>query len=158
MDNPRSNTEWRTRAAVRLKCKSVRRSGSISVFNVGASLETGPNRFWLAYHTELQTNTLNESKRDVYQVSDSYLFTPADQVALMYGYAHDRTGAGNNAQEIGLIEEYFLSKASELYAAVGFIQNRNKADFSLNGTAYSGLTVAPGANTRGITIGIVHKF
>lgn len=130
----------------------------LKVFNVGASLETGPNRFWLAYHTELQTNTLNESKRDVYQVSDSYLFTPADQVALMYGYAHDRTGAGNNAQEIGLIEEYFLSKASELYAAVGFIQNRNKADFSLNGTAYSGLTVAPGANTRGITIGIVHKF
>lgn len=94
----------------------------------------------------------------MYQVSDSWLFTPADQLSVMYGFVHDRTGAGNNAQEIGLIDEYFLSKASELYAAVGFIQNRNRSDFSLNGTAYSGLTVAPGADTRGITVGIVHKF
>lgn len=130
----------------------------LKVFNVGASFATGPNRFWLAYHTELQTNTLNNSKRDVYQVSDSYMFGPADLLSVMYGYAHDRTGAGNNAQEVGLIDEYFLSKSSEIYAAVGFIQNRNRADFSLNGTAYSGLTVAPGADTRGVTIGIVHKF
>jgi predicted porin len=130
----------------------------LKVFNAGASFATGGNRFWLAYHTELQTNTLNNSKRDVYQVSDSYFFSPADQMSLMYGYAHDRTGAGNNAQEVGLINEYFLSKATELYGAAGFIQNRNKADFSLNGTAYSGLTVAPGADTRGVIVGIVHKF
>lgn len=130
----------------------------LKVFNAGASIQTGPNRFWLAYHTELQTDTPGNSRRDVYQVSDSWLFTPADQLSVMYGFVHDRTGAGNNAQEIGLIDEYFLSKASELYAAVGFIQNRNRSDFSLNGTAYSGLTVAPGADTRGITVGIVHKF
>jgi len=76
----------------------------------------------------------------------------------MYGYVHDRTGAGNNAQEVGLIDEYYLSKATELYAAVGFIQNRNQAQFTLNGTAYSGIAVTPGAGTRGVTLGLVHKF
>ncbi|MDN7179481.1 porin [Caballeronia sp. SEWSISQ10-4 2] len=130
----------------------------LKLFNAGASIATGPNRFWLAYHTELQTNTLKDSKRDVYQVSDSYLFSPTDQLSLMYGYVHDRTGAGNNAQELGLIDEYFLSKATEVYAALGFIQNRNRAGYTLNGTAYSGIAVVPGADTRGINLGIVHKF
>jgi predicted porin len=130
----------------------------LKVFNAAASIGAGPNRFWLAYHTELQTNTLNNSKRDVYQVSDSYMLSPYDQLSLMYGYAHDRTGAGNNAQELGLIDEYFLSKATELYAAAGFIQNRNQAEYTLDGTAYSGLPVMPGADTRGVTIGLVHKF
>jgi len=133
-------------------------TSTLKVFNAGASIGTGNNRFWLAYHTELQTNTPGDSKRDVYQVSDSYLFTPASQLSVMYGYAHDRTGAGNNAQELGLIYEYLLSKATELYAAGGFIQNRNQADFTLNGTANSGLTVTPGTNTRGVTVGLVHKF
>jgi CheY-like chemotaxis protein len=30
VDNPPGNTKWRTRSAVKLNCKSVRRSGSIS--------------------------------------------------------------------------------------------------------------------------------
>jgi predicted porin len=76
----------------------------------------------------------------------------------MYGYAHDRTGQGNNAQQVGLTYEYFLSKATTLYAATGFIQNRNEADFTLNGTSYAGVTVAPGSNTRGVTLGMVHSF
>jgi len=57
-----------------------------------------------------------------------------------------------------LTYEYFLSKATTLYAATGFIQNRNEADFTLNGTSYAGVTVAPGSNTRGVTLGMVHSF
>lgn len=94
----------------------------------------------------------------LFSVSKSPHFYKNKAYELMYGYAHDRTGAGNNAQEVGLINEYFRSQATELYAAAGFIQNRNKADFSLNGTAYSGLTVAPGADMLGVIVGFVHKF
>lgn len=97
-------------------------------------------------------------KRDVYEASGIYNFTPASRLALMAGYAHDRTGHGNNAQQIGATYEYSLSKATMLYAAAAFIENRNQAQFTLNGTAYGGVTVAPGANTRGAIIGMMHTF
>jgi predicted porin len=76
----------------------------------------------------------------------------------MYGYAHDRTGQGNNAQQVGLTYAYSLSKRTTLYGSAGFIQNRNQARFTLNGTGYTGLAVAPGADTRGAIIGMVHRF
>ena len=128
----------------------------LKIFNAGASMGVGAARFNLAYHTERQTD--NSTKRDVYEASGSYLFGPADMLALMYGYAHDRTGQGNNAQQVGLAYEHFLSKRTTLYASAGFIQNRNQAKFTLNGTAYTGVTVAPGNDTRGITLGMVHTF
>ncbi|SDI26765.1 Outer membrane protein (porin) [Paraburkholderia steynii] len=128
----------------------------LKIFNAGASVGVGAARFYLAYHTERQTD--DSTKRDVYEASGSYLISPADTVALLYGYAHDKTGQGNNAQQVGLAYEHFLSKVTTLYASAGFIQNRNQAHFTLNGTAYTGVTVAPGNNTRGITLGMVHTF
>jgi predicted porin len=129
-----------------------------NVFNAGASYAIGANRIWLAYHTENLTNTPKYEQHDVYQISDSYQFGPAALLSLMYGYLHDRTGKGNNAQQLGLLFEYSLSKSTELYTAAGFIQNRNQANYTLSGTAYSGLTITPGTDTRGIGVGLVHKF
>lgn len=131
-------------------------SSVLKVFNAGASYGIGRARFFLAYHTEKQTD--ESIKRDTYEASGSYLFGPADELVLMYGYAHDRTGKGNNAQQIGMTYEHYLSKRTTLYASAGFINNRNKAAFTLNGTAYAGVTVAPGSNSRGAILGIVHKF
>ncbi|WP_434113260.1 porin [Paraburkholderia caffeinilytica] len=129
-----------------------------SVFNAGASYAIGANRIWLAYHTENLTNTPKYKQHDVYQISDSYQLSPFALLSLMYGYLYDRTGAGNNAQQLGLLFEYSLSKSTELYTAAGFIQNRNQAPYTLSGTAYSGLAVTPGTDTRGIGVGLVHKF
>ncbi|WP_322045700.1 porin [Paraburkholderia sp. J67] len=129
-----------------------------SVFNAGASYVIGSNRIWLAYHTENLTNTPKYMQHDVYQISDSYQISPFSLLSVMYGYLHDRTGKGNNAQQVGLLFEYYLSKATELYTAAGFIQNRNQAQYTLSGTAYSGLTITPGSDTRGIGVGLVHKF
>jgi predicted porin len=128
----------------------------LKVFNAGSSLGVGNARFYLAYHTERQTD--NSVKRDVYEASASYRLGPADQFALMYGYAHDRTGNENNAQQVGASYEHFFSKTTTLYVAAGLIQNRNQAQFSLNGTAYAGIAVPAGENTRGVTIGLVHAF
>ncbi|HYS62698.1 MAG TPA: porin [Paraburkholderia sp.] len=128
----------------------------LKLFNAGASVGVGSARFYLAYHTERQTD--NSVKRDVYEVSGSYSFSPADQLSLMYGYAHDREGQGNNAQQVGLTYAYSLSKRTTLYGSAGFIQNRNQARFTLNGTGYTGLAVAPGADTRGVIVGMVHRF
>jgi predicted porin len=120
------------------------------------SYKAGAARFFLAYQSERQSDG-SENIR-IYSVSASYSFSAADRLSLMYGYAHDRTGNGNNAQQVGLAYAYFLSKSTILYGAAGFIQNRNKADFSLNGTEYSGIDVVPGSNARGAILGLIHKF
>ncbi|WP_027211085.1 porin [Burkholderia sp. WSM2232] len=131
-------------------------TSTLKLFNAGASVGIGAARFYLAYHAEHQTD--DSIKRDVYEASGSYSFSPAAQLSVMYGYAHDRTGQGNNAQQIGLTYAYSLSKRTTLYGSAGFIQNRNEARFTLNGTGYTGLAVAPGADTRGAIIGMMHKF
>lgn len=128
----------------------------LKLFNAGGSITIGAARFYLAYHTERQTDS--SVKRDVYEVSGAYSFTPADQLALMYGYAHDRLGRGNNAQQIGVTYSYSLSKRTTLYGSAGFIQNRNQATYTLNGTGYTGLAVAPGTDSRGVIVGMVHRF
>ena len=128
----------------------------LKIFNAGGSVGVGAARFFLAYHTERQTD--DSVKRDVYEVSGSYSFSSADQLSLMYGYAHDQTGKGNNAQQVGLTYSYSLSKLTTLYSSAGFIQNRNRAQFTLNGTGYTGIAVAPGADTRGVVIGMLHRF
>ncbi|WP_246792406.1 porin [Burkholderia perseverans] len=131
-------------------------TSTLKVFNAGASMGVGDARFYLAYHTEHQTD--DSVRRDVFEGSGSYLFTPADQLALLYGYAHDRTGHANNAQQVGVTYEHYLSKRTTLYASAAFIQNRHLAQFTLNGTAYGGIAVAPGSNTRGVILGMVHTF
>jgi predicted porin len=120
------------------------------------SYKLGSARFFLAYQSERQTD--NSENLRIYSASASYSFSPADRLSLMYGFAHDRTGMGNNAQQIGLTYAYYLSKSTILYTSAGFIQNRNKANFTLNGTEYSGIDVVPGSNARGAIVGVIHKF
>ncbi|WP_267845513.1 porin [Robbsia betulipollinis] len=128
----------------------------LKIFSAATSLGVGAARFFLAYHTERQTD--NTDKRDVYEVSGSYDFNVANKLSLMYGYAHDKTGNGNNAQQVGLTYEYFVSKAVTVYGSTSFLQNRNRAQFAINGTAYTGIPVAPGADARAIMVGMLHRF
>ncbi|NKJ49261.1 porin [Burkholderia sp. SG-MS1] len=126
------------------------------VFTVATSLRLSAARFYLVYHTETQSD--HSQNVAMYTASASYLFNPANEIAVMYGYLHDRTGNGNNAQQIGLAYSYFLSKRSSIYVAAGLVDNRNQADFTLNGAQYSGVPVTPGATARGIIIGMTQKF
>lgn len=126
------------------------------LFTAATSLRYTAARFYLVYHTETQS----DHSEDVatYTASAAYLPNPFNQISIMYGYLHDRSGKGNNAQQIGLAYEYFLSKRSIIYAAAGLIDNRNQASYELKGTEYSGIPVLPGATARGIVIGLTHKF
>lgn len=125
-------------------------------FTFASSLRFTAARFHLVYHTETQS----DHSRDVatYTASASYLFNPANEVAVMYGYLHDRSGKGNNAQQVGLAYMHFLSKRSIIYALAGLVDNRNQATYGLQGTEYSGIPVTPGATARGFVIGVTHKF
>ncbi|AXF11151.1 porin [Paraburkholderia sp. SIMBA_055] len=126
------------------------------IFRAAASYRLGAARFYLAYQTERQSD--HSEKRDIYEASGTYLFNPFNRFSVMYGYAHDRTGQGNNAQQVGLIYEYYLSKSTILYTAAGLIQNRHQAQYTLDGTQYSGIAVEPGAYARGAIVGMTHKF
>jgi len=126
------------------------------VFRVAGAYKVGQARLYLAYLAEHQSD--NSENRRIYEVSGSYMFNAANMLSVMYGYLSDQTGQGNNGQEIGAIYEYFLSKRTILYAAAAFVQNRNQGEYTLNGTQYYGVAVAPGSNVRGVILGIAHKF
>ncbi|WP_250502490.1 porin [Caballeronia sp. AZ7_KS35] len=126
------------------------------VWRAAAGYRAGNLRLYLAYQSERQTD--NSEKRDIYEASTSYQLDPFNLVSVMYGYAHDRAAQGKNAQQIGLTYEYFLSKATNLYVAAGLIDNHGKADYTLDGTQYSGIPTAPGAYARGVVLGMTHKF
>ncbi|WP_206957772.1 porin [Trinickia acidisoli] len=125
-------------------------------FTAASSLKVNAARFYLVYHTETQSD--GSENVAVYSASASYLFNPANEIVVMYGYLHDRSGRGDNAQQLGLSYEYFLSKSSMIYVAAGLIDNRNQAAYTLKGTEYAGIAVTPGATARGIIIGLTHKF
>ncbi|WP_284508355.1 porin [Caballeronia sp. NCTM5] len=126
------------------------------VWRAAAGYRAGNLRMYLAYQSERQTD--NSEERDIYEASMSYLLDPFNLLSVMYGYAHDRAGQGKDAQQIGLTYEYFLSKATSLYAAAGLIDNHGQANYTLDGTQYSGISTAPGAYARGIVLGMTHKF
>jgi predicted porin len=129
----------------------------VEALNAGASVWIGAAKFYLAWQSGRESIAKNV-KQNVIEASGSYKFGAADQLAIMYGFLNDRTGAGNNAQQIGLTYEHYLSKRTTLYASAGFIQNRNKAAFTLNGTSYQEPAGVPGADTRGAVVGMVHVF
>lgn len=126
------------------------------VLRAVGSYSVGQARIYMAYQSERQSD--NSENINIYELSGSYLFNVANRLSVMYGYAHDRTGQGNNAQQIGFLYEYFFSKSTILYGAAALLQNRNQAQYTLNGTQYSGLTESPGSLVRGIIIGMAHKF
>ncbi|TFW29763.1 porin [Massilia horti] len=67
--------------------------------------------------------------------------------------------AGNNALQFALGANYFLSKRTDLYGAVAWIDNRRHAQFS-PGSAGSpgGFTSSPGEDGGAAQFGIRHKF
>ncbi|KVL85627.1 porin [Burkholderia stagnalis] len=95
----------------------------------------------------------------VYGLSVKYALSPSNFLALGYAYAHDQTSQGNHADQVGLMYEYDLSKRTSFYGALSYLRNRNQAGYTLAGAANPGLPLAyPGANARGVQLGIVHRF
>jgi predicted porin len=92
-------------------------------------------------------------------LSAKYQFNATNTIALGYAMLRDRTSQDNNADQIGLMYEYDLSKTTNLYGALSFLRNRNEASYTLAGAANPGLPLAyPGADARGVQVGIVHRF
>lgn len=94
-----------------------------------------------------------------YGVSLGYTFNPFNYLALGWAQLSDDSSAGNSARQFSMMYDHDLSKRTSLYAAVSFLQNRGRASYTLAGAANAGLALAyPGADARGVQLGIVHRF
>ena len=79
--------------------------------------------------------------------------------ALGYTILRDQSGQHDNADQLGLMVEYDVSKRTNVYGALSFLRNRNQAKYTLAGAANAGLPLAyPGADARGVQVGVVHRF
>jgi len=65
----------------------------------------------------------------------------------------------NNANQVGLLYEYDLSKRTNIYGAMSFLHNHNATRYTFAGSANPGLPLAyPGADARGVQLGFVHRL
>jgi predicted porin len=95
----------------------------------------------------------------VYGLSAKYQLNPASYVSLGYTILRDQTSQHNNADQLGLMVEYDVSKRTNVYGALSFLRNHNQAEYTLAGAANAGLPLAyPGADARGVQLGVVHRF
>ncbi|KAA1003445.1 porin [Paraburkholderia panacisoli] len=131
-------------------------SSTLNALFAGANYAFGPLRVFAAYHNAKITGLVD---KDVYALSASYQFSVSTMLSFGGAHAHDRTGMGNGGDQVGLMYWYFVSKRTTLYASAAFLDNHNKATFTINSAPTGGIPVAyPGANPRGIQLGIQHRF
>ena len=130
-------------------------SSTLNALFAGANYAFGPLRVFAAYHNAKITGLVD---KDVYALSASYQFSVSTMLSFGGAHAHDRSGMGNGGDQVGLMYWYFVSKSTTLYASAAFLDNHNHATFTING-APVGIPVAyPGADPRGIQLGIQHRF
>jgi predicted porin len=100
--------------------------------------------------------TLN---RNNMSMSARWQATPADVFAIGYTYLKDMTNANSSADQFGAQYQHLLSKRTLVYVDGGWLRNRNKAKFTLNGAVVAGIPAGyPGAPIKGIQFGIEHRF
>jgi predicted porin len=116
---------------------------TIKSFSVSASYMNGKN----PAHSKLVD-------LDLYSVGLGYRFTPAFQVTSGLYYLKDRNNSANKSTEIAAGAEYSLSKATLVYAQVGYVKNKGDATTTIT----YGSPVAPGMGTTAVNIGVRHSF
>ncbi|NPT44674.1 porin [Paraburkholderia sp. 1N] len=116
---------------------------TIKGFSVSASYSNGKN----PAHSNLVD-------LDLYSVGLGYRFTPAFQITSGLYYLKDKNNSANKSTEIAAGAEYSLSKATLVYAQVGYVKNKGDATTTIS----YGAPAAPGMGTTAVNIGVRHSF
>lgn len=112
-------------------------------FSVSGSFSNGRN-----------PSNSNQVDLDMITGGIAYRFTPSLQVSTGIYYLKDKNHSANQSTAFSLGTEYSLSKATLLYADVGYVNNRGAMNQAL---AY-GQPVAPGVGTTAFMVGMRHRF
>jgi predicted porin len=132
-------------------------TSTLKALFVGGSYDFGTIKAYAGYHNAKQSNGTVD--KNVYTVSGLYKINPYSAVALIYTALDDRTPADRNAQHIGLMGQYFISKRTWLYASAAVLLNRGQSSYALNGSTTAGVPVPyPGADVEGVQIGMQTRF
>jgi predicted porin len=123
----------------------------------GGSYDFDALTTYVAYHKA--KSALVGIDKDVLSLSVKYHLTPVTDISLGYSYLQDDTVKHNNAQQIGAMVHYYLSKRTQLYTTLSYLKNTHSGNYTLGGAAVAGLPLAyAGASPKGIQMGIVHFF
>ncbi|MFM0342143.1 porin [Paraburkholderia fungorum] len=116
---------------------------TIKGFSVSASYSNGKN--------PAHSNLVN---LDLYSFGLGYRFTPAFEITSGVYYLHDRNNSATKSTEVAAGADYSLSKATLVYAQVGYVNNKGNATTTIG----YGAPVAPGMGTTAVMLGMRHSF
>lgn len=72
---------------------------------------------------------------------------------------NDKSASDSDATQYGLGYDYNLSKRTDLYAVVAYIKNQNDGQYAIGAASASGgFTAHPGESSKGIQLGMRHRF
>jgi predicted porin len=132
-------------------------SSTLRALFAGGSYDFGTIKAYVGYNNARQSD--DSVNKNVYTVSGSYRFNPFAAMSLVYTSLNDRTPAANNAQHIGLMGQYYVSKRTWFYVSAAVLLNRGRSTYALNGSTTAGVPVPyPGADVEGLQIGMQTRF
>jgi predicted porin len=71
----------------------------------------------------------------------------------------DRRDDASDATQYGLGYDYNLSKRTDIYLMGAYIKNKNDGQFAIGAaSAGGGFTSKPGEDSKGVQIGMRHRF
>lgn len=138
----------------------------LRVWSLGGGYRFGPvtlKAAWTDYdqpqgNAIAQFGVTGPSDIRVIQAGANWFVTPACKLTLAYYWAEDRKNTQNATSTVVLSQDYFVSKATDLYAYVGLMNAKNKANGLTNLMTASLTGGVPGENTTAVGIGISHHF
>jgi predicted porin len=117
----------------------------------------GPGAVYLGFHRAQWADVQVDIR--AYSLSARYIFSPAAYFAVGYAFLDDATAQGNDASEYSTLFNYSLSKRTNFYGAISFLDNRKKSRKTLAGAVSVGIPLAyAGANAKAVQLGVAHKF
>jgi predicted porin len=81
------------------------------------------------------------------------------RIVTSISHSDDRTDANGDMTQFAIGYNYFLSKRTDIYTVAAHINNKGPAQNAIGvASASGGFTASPGQNSRGLQVGIRHKF
>jgi GBP family porin len=94
----------------------------------------------------------------VYTLGGHYRFG-SNRLLAAVSHTNDKLPTDGDSLLYALGYDYFLSKRTDLYAAVAHIRNSNRAQLALGGAGYvGGATATPGQDGNAVQFGVRHRF
>lgn len=121
---------------------------------IGASYAVGDAKVFAGYRWMRNELTGGTARHDnLYWLGALYRFTPAFTLTGAAYYNNARTDS-NSAWMFVVNADYALSKRTDAYALLGYVNNKGNASYGMSGAA----NTLPGQNQTGAMVGVRHRF